>query len=810
VRILRSKHRGLRLGLSLAVAATAVLTLLVASPGLANLAGSTFEGNDGNLVVNNAGNTDWVNAPNRVRGDEQFSGTQDNAFGQGTKEDDPNVSVVTGSIPPNKSDLTRFYVASEFASNSNFLYLAWERSNVLGSANMDFEINQKAQPNLTTTGPKALVRTAGDILITFDFTNGGGNPVLGLLKWVTSGPTSQCFSANALPCWGNRVNLSAAGFAEGQVNAGTVTDPVAGVSLPGLTFGEAAVNLTAAGVFPAGTCEAFGSAFLKSRSSASFPAEVKDFVAPRPVNISNCGTIIVHKVTENGDASFGYTTTGGLSPATFNLSNGGTQTYGPGTVLPGNYSVAESTLPSGWTLKSLVCNTSGNGTSANPSGATVNITMAPGGIVDCTYTNHTNLSPTITTTLSDTTISIGGSVHDSAALTGATSDAGGTVTYTAYTDSACSLGAQAAGTVTVTNGVVPDSNAITFTSPGDFYWQAVYSGDLKNDGATSVCTSEHLVVKTNPSITTTLSATTVNIGDAVHDSAALTGATSDAGGTVTYTAYSDDKCSLGAQAAGTVTVTNGVVPDSNAITFTSPGDFYWQAVYSGDLKNDGATSVCTSEHLVVKTNPSITTTLSDTTISIGGSVHDSAALTGVTSDAGGTVTYTAYTDSACSQGAQAAGTVTVTGGVVPDSNAITFTSAGDFYWQAVYSGDAKNNGATSVCTSEHLVVTKNQPGIGTALNLLPNDDATLSGLTSNAGGKVTFSLFSPSEGTCSGTAAYTQTVDVSGNGTYSTTNTTFLAKDEGTWRWLVTYSGDANNQGATSACGVEHFTITNS
>jgi hypothetical protein len=93
-----------------------------------------------------------VNAPNRVRGDDLPSGRDDNAFGMGTKEDDPNVSVVTGSIPPNKSDLTRFYVANEFVSGSNFLYLAWERSNVLGSANMDFEINQEAQPDLTTPG----------------------------------------------------------------------------------------------------------------------------------------------------------------------------------------------------------------------------------------------------------------------------------------------------------------------------------------------------------------------------------------------------------------------------------------------------------------------------------------------------------------------------------------------------------------------------------------------------------------------------------------------------------------------------------
>jgi hypothetical protein len=92
---------------------------------------------------------------------------------------------------------------------------------------------------------------------------------------------------------------------------------------------------------------------------------------------------------------------------------------------------------------------------------------------------------------------VGATVHDSATLSGATADAGGTVTYTVYTDSACSQGAQSAGTKTVTNGVVPDSDAITFNTAGDFYWQAVYSGDVNNDGASSTCTEEHLVVS-NP------------------------------------------------------------------------------------------------------------------------------------------------------------------------------------------------------------------------------------------------------------------------------------------------------------------------
>jgi hypothetical protein len=84
----------------------------------------------------------------------------------------------------------------------------------------------------------------------------------------------------------------------------------------------------------------------------------------------------------------------------------------------------------------------------------------------------------------------------------------------------------------------------------------------------------------------------------------------------------------------------------------------------------------------------------------------------------------------------------------------------------------------------------------------------LTAATGNAGGTITFSLYAPSAPTCTGTPAYTQTVTVNGNGTYSTTNTTFFAGIVGTWRWVVAYSGDNNNTGATSACGVENFTLT--
>ena len=79
------------------------------------LAGSTFAGGDGNLLASPAtfGSTDWENVAGLNPGFDLPSGSGDNSFGQGTKEDVPAVTVVSGSIPKNKSDLTRFYEASD-------------------------------------------------------------------------------------------------------------------------------------------------------------------------------------------------------------------------------------------------------------------------------------------------------------------------------------------------------------------------------------------------------------------------------------------------------------------------------------------------------------------------------------------------------------------------------------------------------------------------------------------------------------------------------------------------------------------------
>jgi hypothetical protein len=218
-----------------------------------------------------------------------------------------------------------------------------------------------------------------------------------------------------------------------------------------------------------------------------------------------------------------------------------------------------------------------------------------------TQTTINKASPGIATLLSNLgPVLVGTSVSDSATLSSSTPTAGGTVTYTVYTNSACSAGAQTAGTKVVTNGIVPNSDPIMFNTAGTFDWQAVYSGDANNNPATSTCQTETLVVnKATPTISTVLSTTTAMTGTSVHDTATLASSTPTAGGSVTYTVYSDNSCSAGAQDAGTKVVTNSIVPNSNAIVFNTAGTFYWQVVYSGDANNNAATSTCTEEIVTI-------------------------------------------------------------------------------------------------------------------------------------------------------------------------------------------------------------------
>ena len=468
--------------------------------------------------------------------------------------------------------------------------------------------------------------------------------------------------------------------------------------------------------------------------------------------------------------------------------------------------------------------------------------------------------PSITTKLSAPMITAGGVANDTAKLTGATTDAGGTVDYRYYSDpTACvadtaawpspATGGTSAGTVTV-NGSVPNSPTVTFNVAPRYYWAAFYSGDAKNAPAVSACTTEVLIVNpTKPSIGTSLSPNPVLVGDMVHDSATLTGATSIAGGTVDYRYYSDlASCEAdtvawpspptGGTSAGTVTV-NGSVPNSPDVTFPVEGTYYWAAFYTGDPSNRSAASDCTTETLPVdKRKPAIDTKLSRPWVIAGRPVQDTARLTGSSSNAGGTVYYRYYTslgacwaDAATWTGTEplhgySAGAVTVMNGNVPASSIVRIGRPGKYYWAAFYTGDINNEPAASKCSREVLWVKPKpvkKPCVITKLSKHHvqvgwpvRDTAVVVGGGGYASGYLQYRYYprlsdcqkdtylwpyrSPMRGYSAGTVRV--------YGGYAGPSSTVWFNRPGVYYWAAFYYGDARNAPAASDCRSEVLWVT--
>jgi hypothetical protein len=313
--------------------------------------------------------------------------------------------VITAKAP-NKDDLKRAYFASKTAANGDlFLELAWARiaqNTTSPSAHVAFEFNQSKTLCGGTGG--LVTRTAGDMLIVYDFEGSStDNPTLRLSRWITSGRPCEVAS-NAPPCW-SPAELLDATESEARVNTsivGPVVDEIA-PSPPetlGLNeFGEAGINLTKAGVFTPGNCVSFGKAYAVSRTSgSSSTAQMKDLVGPGNVDINNCGGVIMRKVTDPSpdatNTTFNYDATGGvddLNPGTFSLKDKESRDFGT-QVQAGSYSVTEADpTADNFALESIDCSASSttNGTNITVDEATrtVSFDLEALDTVDCTFTN---------------------------------------------------------------------------------------------------------------------------------------------------------------------------------------------------------------------------------------------------------------------------------------------------------------------------------------------------------------------------------------------------------------------------------------
>jgi hypothetical protein len=347
---------------------------------------------------------------------------------------------------------------------------------------------------------------------------------------------------------------------------------------------------------------------------------------------------------------------------------------------------------------------------------------------------------------------------------------------------------------------------------GQYFFQASYSGDTNNNAVTTTCGvagETATVTPVTPAIVTT--ATTAALGGNISDSAVLSGGFNP-GGTITFRAFTTAGCTGPAAFTSAAVIVNG---DGTYVSgplgpVNAAASYFFVASYTGDTNNNAVTTACGAlgeTATVSPSTPAITTTASGT-VALGGTISDSAILSGGFNPTG-TITFTVFgpNNSSCT-GAPAfpAKTVTAAGDGTYASGTFTPTAPGTYRFVVTYSGDTNNAAATSACgaAGESVVVGQVTPAITTtasgpvAVGGSISDTGVLSGGVAPTG-TVTFAAFLSAG--CTGVPVFTSAaIPVSGNGTYHSGNLGPVTV-AGSYQFVVTYSGDANNASVVSACG---------
>jgi hypothetical protein len=244
---------------------------------------------------------------------------------------------------------------------------------------------------------------------------------------------------------------------------------------------------------------------------------------------------------------------------------------------------------------------------------------------------------------------------------------------------------------------------------------------------------------------------------------------------------------------------------------TAATDYYFTVEAVTDVGSSAA-----SKQASVTTNPRVTTaiTSSATNATWPAAVTNTATLTGAGPDATGTVTFTLFSDSQCTNDVGSS-TVLLTSasydadaGWTIDSGKVTAPLAGYDNWTVAYSGDDSDASVTEPCGASMSTISPITSAAATNATL-PDDTvtitATVSGLGPDETGSVVVQLFKDSG--CTLHASDATSVDLS-TGTYDSAATSWTfapvsATDlaAGTYYWQVIYNSDGDNPGAVGACG---------
>src|SRR5882762_9738187 len=276
---------------------TTILLLLLIGTLVANrttLAGITvgsFE-IDGNLIVDHlvppSEPIDWDSSPfpAALTTFTDGTGSTDDIFGMGSKENDQSTWTCTAGSAPPKDDLVkeisingappitgeiafRFFPVS--GVQKQLLYANWSRLSNNGDAHIDYEFNQAdpATNPASPSCPQVPLRTPGDFLVSFDTQNGGA--IINASAFAWNGTTFAPLSLGSRGIlWDAAVNT---------------VPSITGLTATGTNlFGELALNVSETiGTIP---CEKVLFVSMKTRASTSLSAELKDRTRVKPVNFT--------------------------------------------------------------------------------------------------------------------------------------------------------------------------------------------------------------------------------------------------------------------------------------------------------------------------------------------------------------------------------------------------------------------------------------------------------------------------------------------------------------------------------------------
>ncbi|HEU4425823.1 MAG TPA: hypothetical protein VFR67_25070 [Pilimelia sp.] len=211
--------------------------------------------------------------------------------------------------------------------------------------------------------------------------------------------------------------------------------------------------------------------------------------------------------------------------------------------------------------------------------------------------------PKIKTVVSQDEITIGGSVTDTAHLSGGNNPTG-PITFKVYgpNDATCSGSAVFTSTVNANGNGAYTSGAFTPDAVGTYRWIASYAGDWRNDPVSGACNDDNeqvVVKKAKPKLVTVPNVLP-------NDTATLSGMVGPAGGTIVFKLYDNGTCTgapIYVEPAQTVNANGSYITHNTTVKVSTDATISWIVEYSGDAKNESATSACTDEQVVLDFTP---------------------------------------------------------------------------------------------------------------------------------------------------------------------------------------------------------------